>query len=160
MNSLMFCSLLYLSRFSLGYYVGYPTQTGQATVPHFRAVTVQGRMPDCQDQETGISGYPLPPVCSLLHRNYILPAVWRSFSGDGEPLLLNSNQRHRHWLLSFSALAKQESVFMCRRKMLEHNRNFKVKVEEPLEWGTSRVKQMLSKGFQDHSSGFKHLNSF
>lgn len=47
----------------------------------------------------------------------------------------------------------EESVCTCRRKTLEHIRNFKVKTAEPLELGTSRVRQVLSEGFQDHDFG-------
>lgn len=55
---------------------------------------------------------------------------------------------------------KTESVFTCRRKTLENIRNFKVKTAEPLELGTSRVRQVLREGFQNHNFGLKHLNSF
>ena len=54
----------------------------------------------------------------------------------------------------------EQSVLTCRRKTLEHTRNFKVKPAEPLELGTSRVRQVLSEGFQDRDFGLKHLNSF
>lgn len=39
-------------------------------------------------------------------------------------------------------------------------RNFNVKTAEPLELGISRVRQLLSEGFWDHSFGLKHVNSF
>lgn len=55
---------------------------------------------------------------------------------------------------------KTESVFMCRRKTLQHVGKFKVKTAEPLELGTPTVRQVLSESFQDHSFGLKHLNSF
>ena len=38
--------------------------------------------------------------------------------------------------------------------------NFKVKTAEPLELGISRVRQLLSEGFWNHSFGLKHVNSF
>lgn len=158
----MFCPLLYLSRFNLGYYVGVsnPSRTSYSS-PFASNDSVQGRMSDCQGQivrnvwvsstsSVLFAAERLHPACcleELLRRQWALASEHQSAS-------------QTVWLLSFSALAKQESVFMCRRKTLEHNRNFKVKTEEPLEWGTSWFKQMLNKGFQDHSSGFKHLNSF
>lgn len=138
----------------------YPTQPGQATLPHLPGVT--GCREGCQivraKREKCLSIFYIQCAhCCIETTSCLL------FGGASQEM-----GTPRFWtpisltdtLLSFSALAKQESVFTSRRKTLEHNRNFKVKTEEPLEWGTSRVKQMLNKGFQDHSSGFKHLNSF
>lgn len=53
----------------------------------------------------------------------------------------------------------EESVFTCRRQTLEHVRNLKVKTAEPVELGTSRVRQVLSQGFQERNFRLKHLNS-
>lgn len=55
---------------------------------------------------------------------------------------------------------REESVFTCRRKTLEHVTNCKVKTIEPLELDTSEVRQMLREGFQDHNFRLKHPNSF
>lgn len=134
-HSLMFCPLLYLSRFNLGYYVGVscPARTGYSS-PFASSDRVQGkdaRLPGPGERNGWVSStssvlipaQKLHPACyleKLLRRRSLLASEHQSAS---ETVLF----------MSFSALAKQESMFMCRRKTIEHNRNFKVKTEEPLE---------------------------